>query len=273
MQELPSAQPARAREALKSLPGSTAPNTFVLGCRVDALDTNAAVERIVELARRDAWSSVVTLGTEMVVRAQSDSVFRDEVNRSAVSLCDTAGVLFAARAQGLPISQRVSGVDLLEPLCEALARERIPLYLIGGKGDTALRAAAALVSRHPGLAIAGTHDGYYSDEQIVSILEAMRASGARVVLVGLGSPRQERWIATYLPYSGARVGIGVGGSFDVLAGNLERAPATWRRLHLEWLYRLIKEPRRWRRQLALPAFVLLWLGDRVLGLARLRRSA
>jgi N-acetylglucosaminyldiphosphoundecaprenol N-acetyl-beta-D-mannosaminyltransferase len=244
---------------------------MVLGCRVDALDTRGAVERIVELARGNGWSSVVTLGTEMVVRAQSDEKFRGLVNESALSLCDTVGVLHAARAQGVPIPERVSGVDLIDPLCAALAFEETPVFLLGGKGDTVLRAAAALEARHPGLIVAGARDGYDAPRDVVALLEEMRSSRARVLLVGLGSPRQENWIATYLPYSGASVGIGVGGSFDVIAGNVERAPAFWRNLNLEWFYRLLKEPSRWRRQLALPVFAWLVLRERVT--SRFRRRA
>jgi N-acetylglucosaminyldiphosphoundecaprenol N-acetyl-beta-D-mannosaminyltransferase len=245
------------------VPDAPVPHATVLGCRVDALDRQGAVERIVELLRHPGWYSVVTLGTEMVVRAQRDAQFRELINESALSLCDTIGVLWAARLQGVRIPERVSGIDLIDPLCEALAREKIPVYLVGGKGDTAARAATALVLRHPGLIVAGTRDGYYP--AIVPLLEEMRGSGARVILVGLGSPRQETWIRMYLPYSGADVGIGVGGSFDVIAGNVQRAPESWRRLNLEWLYRLFKEPQRWRRQLALPVFVFLWLRDRLSG--------
>ena len=238
-----------------------AAHATVLGCRVDALDKEAAVRRIVELVRARGWSSVVTLGTEMVVRAQRDELFRSTINESALVLCDTVGVLYAARAQGVSIPERVSGIDLIEPLCAALAREDIPIYLLGGQGDTAQRAAAALVARHPGLIVAGTHDGY--DRDVVPLLAEMRSSGARVILVGLGSPAQEIWIARYLPYSGANVGIGVGGSLDVLAGNVARAPAAWRKANLEWLYRLMTQPQRWRRQLALPRFVWLWVWGRL----------
>ena len=101
----------------------------------------------------------------------------------------------------------------------------------------------------------------------------LKLLNARVLLVGLGSPRQEHWIATYLPYSGASVGIGVGGSFDVLAGNVARAPALFRTLNLEWFYRLLKEPSRWRRQLALPVFVWLLLRERILSRLERRRTA
>jgi N-acetylglucosaminyldiphosphoundecaprenol N-acetyl-beta-D-mannosaminyltransferase len=237
----------------------------ILGCRVDAVGTEDAVSRIVALARGSEPSLVVTLGTEMVVCAQSDKQFRDTVNASALSLCDTVGVLLAARLQGKSLPSRVAGVELLEPLCAALAREELPVYFLGAKGDTAARPASALAARHPGLRIAGARDGYFGADDDANVAQAIRASGARVLLAGLGSPRQELWLARWLPQSGCGVGIGIGGSFDVLAGNVARAPQVWRRLNLEWLYRLVREPSRWRRQLALPRFVVLALFERVTG--------
>jgi N-acetylglucosaminyldiphosphoundecaprenol N-acetyl-beta-D-mannosaminyltransferase len=237
-------------------------NATILGCRVDAIGAEEAVARIAELARGERPSLVVTLGTEMIVHAQRDAHFRDIVNASALSLCDTIGVKAAARLHGVDIAERVSGVDLIEPLCAALASQESSLYLLGAKGDTAARAAAALQARHPGLRVAGARDGYFSAGDETAVAAAIRSSGARAIFVGLGSPRQELFIAEHLEETGCAVGIGVGGSFDVLAGNVRRAPALVRRLNLEWLYRLAKEPRRWRRQLALPYFVWLALRER-----------
>jgi len=237
--------------------------TTVLGCRVDAAGVDEAVRRIVELARGSEPASVVTLGTEMVVRARRDARFRAVLNASALSLCDTVGVMYVARAQGLRLPGRVTGIDLLDPLCAALAREGLGIYLLGAKGDTAARAGAALAGRHPGLRICGARDGYFGPADDASVAAAIGASGAAVLLVGLGSPRQELWIADHLVQAGAKVGIGVGGSFDVLAGNVERAPEVWRRLNVEWLYRLVREPWRWRRQLALPAFVWFAICERL----------
>ncbi|MDQ2858741.1 MAG: WecB/TagA/CpsF family glycosyltransferase [Candidatus Eremiobacteraeota bacterium] len=235
---------------------------FVLGCRVDAIDSAEAVRRIVDLASHDGNALVVTLGTEMVVHAQRNARFRDTVNTSALALCDTVGIVLAARLQGGRVAERVAGVDLLDPLCAACAREAIPVYFLGAKGDTARRAADTLRARHPGLCVAGTRDGYFAASEDHAVAAQVRSSGARVLLAGLGSPRQEMWIREHLPQTGCAVGIGVGGSFDVIAGNVVRAPALWRRLNVEWLYRLVQEPHRWRRQLALPHFVWLVLGER-----------
>jgi N-acetylglucosaminyldiphosphoundecaprenol N-acetyl-beta-D-mannosaminyltransferase len=238
-------------------------SAVVLGCRVDTLGQVEAVRRILELAAGAEPSLVVTIGTEMVVRAQSDRRFRDVLNGSALSLCDTIGVMFAARLGGAPLGERVAGVDLIEPLCEAFARAGIPVYVLGSKGDTAERAARALRERYPALIVAGARDGYFSAAEEGRVADAVRASGARVLLAGLGSPRQEYWLADNLARTGCAVGMGVGGSFDVLAGNVTRAPILWRRLNLEWLYRLVLEPKRWRRQLALPIFVWLALRERI----------
>ncbi|MBD5606346.1 MAG: WecB/TagA/CpsF family glycosyltransferase [Candidatus Eremiobacteraeota bacterium] len=234
----------------------------VLGCRVDVLDARAAVARVLELARGSQPSLVVTLGTEMIVRARSDRAFRDAVNASALSLCDTIGVVLAARLQVAPVRERVAGVDLIDPLCAAFANAGIAVYLLGARGDTAERAANALRARHPGLVVAGARDGFFGTDDDAAVADAVRASGANVLFAGLGSPRQELWIASHLVRTGCSVGIGVGGSFDVLAGNVPRAPEIWRRFNLEWLYRLVREPARWRRQLALPYFVWLALCER-----------
>jgi N-acetylglucosaminyldiphosphoundecaprenol N-acetyl-beta-D-mannosaminyltransferase len=129
----------------------------------------------------------------------------------------------------------------------------------------------SLLARHPKLVVSGARDGYFGPNDDASVARDIAASGARVLLAGLGFPRQELWLADNLPATGCAVGIGVGGSLDVLAGNVERAPAAWRSLNLEWLYRLVREPRRWRRQLALPAFVFLTL--REAASARIARRA
>ena len=228
----------------------------ILGCRVDVVDRAQAVDRIVDLARGHDPSLVVTLGTEMVVRARHDARFREVANASALSLCDTIGVLLAARyLHGVPLKERVAGVDLIEPLCERFAAEGLSVYLCGGKGDTAERAARVLQARYPALKIAGARDGYFPASEDDVVASEIASTGARALFLGLGSPRQEMWIADHVSQTGCGVGIGIGGSFDVLAGNVERAPELWRKLNVEWLYRLVREPSRWRRQLALPKFV------------------
>lgn len=200
--------------------------------------------------------------------AQKNARFRHVINASALCVADTVGVVWAARTRGARLSERVTGIDLIDRICEACAREGGALYLLGGSEGIAERAAARLVDAYRGLRIAGTHGGYFDEGDSARIAGTIRASGARLLLCGLGSPRQEYWLHDHLGETGCGAGIGVGGAFDVISGRLPRAPALWRRLHFEWLYRLVREPRRWRRQLALPAFVGLVALD-ALGLRRL----
>jgi N-acetylglucosaminyldiphosphoundecaprenol N-acetyl-beta-D-mannosaminyltransferase len=230
---------------------------FILGCRLDDIDADAATQRILDLARGNNAGQVVTLGTEMVVYAQRDARFRDVVNASALSLCDTVGLLWAARRKGARLRTRVAGIELIERVCDDAARDGTPVYLLGGAEGVAREAAARLCARHPNLAIAGTRNGYFSDDESAAVATAIRESGARIVFCGLGFPRQDLWLAERLRETGCGAGVGVGGSFDVLSGRVRRAPPVWRRLGLEWFYRLVTEPRRWRRQLALPVFVCL----------------
>lgn len=235
----------------------------ILGCRLDDLDADAATDAIIGLAREGRGAQIVTLGTEMVVHAQRDRRYRDVVNACALSLCDTVGLLAVARSRGANLRERVTGVELVEHLCARSAPEGISIFLFGGAPGVAEEAARTLQQRYPGLRIAGTRNGFFAPEESAAIAQQIRASGAQVLFVGMGFPRQELWLAEYLRESGAGAGIGVGGSFDVISGKVERAPQAWRRLGLEWLYRLFKEPARWRRQLALPHFVLLVTGERL----------
>jgi N-acetylglucosaminyldiphosphoundecaprenol N-acetyl-beta-D-mannosaminyltransferase len=228
----------------------------ILGCRVDAVDRAGALARVGELAHGPPGALVVTLGVEMVMCARRDDGFRAIVNGAALCVCDTIGLLLASRVRGGPLRERVTGVELLADLAARSAERRdLKLYLLGGSGDTAIRAARALESRFPGAIVCGARDGFFPEAQSADIAHAIAASGANVLCAGLGSPKQERWLARYGVATGCGVGIGVGGSLDVFAGTVARAPHVVRRTGLEWAYRLAREPRRWRRQLALPQFV------------------
>ena len=242
----------------------------ILGTRLDVLDEPQAIEAILRFAREGTPAQVVTLGTEMVVYAQRDPSFRAIVNASALSLCDTIGVLAVARSRGARLERRVTGVELVEALCKRAAVEGLSIYFLGGAEGVAADAAAILEVTYPGLIVAGTRNGFFTEDEEGSIVAAIRASGAKLLLVGLGSPRQEKWLARNLAATGCGVGIGVGGSFDVISGRVKRAPMLWRNLGVEWLYRLMSEPQRIRRQLALPYFVWLVAIDR-LGLRRAER--
>jgi N-acetylglucosaminyldiphosphoundecaprenol N-acetyl-beta-D-mannosaminyltransferase len=175
-------------------------------------------------------------------------------------VADGIGVVWASRRVGCPLPERVPGIELMEALCARAEAEGWAVFLLGGLPGVAEQAALALSRRWPRLRVAGTHHGYFSEDG--PVVEQVARSGAQVLFCGLGSPRQELWLARNLARLGVQLAMGVGGSLDVLAGRTPRAPLWLRRLHLEWLYRLLREPRRWRRQLALPRFAWLVLRSR-----------
>lgn len=229
----------------------------ILGCRVDAIDRAAAVARVAELAQGTTPSLVVTLGVEMVMTAQKNAAFRAVVNGAALNVCDTIGLLLASRVRGGPLRERVTGVELVDDLAARSASTGdVKLYFLGASPGVAGRAAKMLGQRYPGTRIVGTADGYFTESDIPAVLATIRASGANLLCAGLGSPRQELWLAQYLSQTGCGAGIGIGGSFDIFAGTVQRAPAAIQRAGLEWAYRLVSQPGRWRRQLALPQFAL-----------------
>jgi N-acetylglucosaminyldiphosphoundecaprenol N-acetyl-beta-D-mannosaminyltransferase len=233
------------------------PSFRVLGCRVDAIGRDAAVACIAALANGADPGLVVTLGVEMVMAAQRDTAFRNAIDNAALVTCDSIGLLLASKLQGGPLQERVTGVELVDALAARSASARdVRLYLLGGAGDTAARAGDALRRAYPTAIVSGARDGYFQPDESDAVTAAIRASGANVLLAGLGFPKQELWIERYLSATGCGAGIGIGGSLDVYAGNVVRAPVFFRRTGLEWAYRLAKEPRRWRRQLALPRFAL-----------------
>ena len=170
-------------------------------------------------------------------------------------------MVWAARRRGCKV-RKLPGVEFIQELCAVAARSGRPIYLLGAAPGVAQSAADILAARHKGLAIAGVRDGYFTPEQEPAVLDEIRCAAPGALLVALGVPRQEFWIAAHLAELGVPVAMGVGGSFDVLSGRLRRAPGWMRTFHLEWLYRLVQEPWRWKRMLsALPTFAFLALAS------------
>lgn len=205
--------------------------------------------------------TVFTINPEFVMAARSNPGFAATLANADLNLVDGAGLLAAARLGGQSRPQRLPGVDLIPELCRICAAGEHPVFLLGGRAGTASQAALNLVRDHPGLIVAGTAEPDDPSAQAEEICRAVRDSGAHLLLVAFGTPRQEMWIGRWLEQTGARVVVGVGGSFDLISGRVKRAPRLLRRMGLEWLYRLLREPWRWRRQRVLPRFALLALRE------------
>ncbi len=237
--------------------------TDVMGVAFDDLTMEEAVERGVALASGTGYAYAVTPNPELVMMARKDPDYAAVLARAELTLADGVGITYAAKILGRPLKGRVPGVDFALNLMAEMAKRGLKLFLLGAKPGVAERAAEDLTKRYPGLDVCGVHDGYFQEDG--PVIEAVRASGADVLFVCLGAPKQERWMAQNGAAAGAHLAVGLGGSLDVFAGTVKRAPERWQKLGLEWLYRLLKEPRRIGRMAKLPLFLLQAVWGRIRG--------
>ena len=232
----------------------------VLGVRVDDVTMTEAVGLVSDWAAGAAPRLVVTPNPEFVMAARRDPGFAALLNGAALAVPDGVGLLWAARLLGEPLRATVPGVALIEALAPRAAALGHRWFLLGGREGVAAEAARRLTARHPGSTITGALAGDPSPAGDEATLLAIRAAlPVNLLLVAYGAPKQERWLDRNLAATGAAVGIGVGGTFDFLAGVSRRPPGWVQRAGFGWLFRLVTEPWRWRRQLALPRFAGLTL--------------
>jgi len=218
----------------------------ILGIPIDALTRAEAAGEIFRMIGSGSGHHVMTPNPEMLVEARRNPLFRAVLQKSSLNVPDGSGLLWAARRQSSSLPERVAGVDLLKDICAVGSVP--PVFLLGAAPGVAERAALRLRESNPGLRVAGTYSGTASPEDDDQIVARINSSGAEILFVAYGAPKQDLWIDRNLPKMLAvRVAMGVGGSFDFLAGTKKRAPAWMRRMALEWLYRLIREPSRLKR--------------------------
>ena len=233
----------------------------ILGITVDAYSMQETVEQIRQAVESQVPIRVVTANPEMIYASDRDQRLKKLINSAEVVTADGIGVVWAARRLGTPLRERVTGIDLIQAVFPVAATRKWRLFFLGGNPGVAELAANQVVRKHPGI-VWDAGNGYFNSEEEPQVLDRIRRFQPDILLVGLGAPRQEYWIVEHPGL--AYVSVGVGGSFDALAGVVIRAPKRIQELHVEWLYRLWKEPRRWQRQSVLPRFVLkvLWQGFR-----------
>jgi N-acetylglucosaminyldiphosphoundecaprenol N-acetyl-beta-D-mannosaminyltransferase len=199
------------------------------------------------------------------MEARRNAQFRAVLDCADLAIPDGIGLLLAGRILRHPLQERVAGVDMVRALASQGARKGWRIFLLGGAPGVAEAAAQVLSAESPGLQIAGAYAGSPAPEQEARIVERIRDASPDVLLVAYGAPRQDLWIARNLPHLGVSLAMGVGGAFDFISGRVPRAPRAMQRIGLEWLYRLWKEPWRWRRMLALPRFAMLVMWSRLRG--------
>lgn len=233
----------------------------VLGTKIDNISLADAVELAWRsLARREGFT-VVTPNTEMVLEARKSEQLRLELGSSELVLPDGIGVVYASRILGTPIGGKVAGIDFASALLTRMAGQGRSVFLFGARPGVAEAAAEAISERYPGIRIAGTENGYFTDD--APIIDKINAASPDFLMVCLGCPKQELWMAKNREKLRVGVMAGLGGALNVYAGTAERAPQKWIDLGLEWLYRLIKEPNRIRRMIKLPGIILAAVWKRI----------
>ncbi|MDR1960999.1 MAG: WecB/TagA/CpsF family glycosyltransferase [Gracilibacteraceae bacterium] len=234
----------------------------ILGVRVDDVSLAETVAAAEEAAAGRRRLRIVTANPEIVCLAASDAQLRAILAEADLVTPDGVGVLWAARRFGQPLRERVTGIDLAQALFQAGQTRGWRVFLLGGRPGVAAEAAAAQAEIYPGLVFACAH-GYFAEEEEGALTEQIRLFRPHLLLAGLGAPRQEIWLSAHSDL--AAVSVGVGGAFDVLAGRKKRAPRWMQRAGCEWLYRLVREPERLKRQRVLPVFLWRVLRQRVSG--------
>jgi N-acetylglucosaminyldiphosphoundecaprenol N-acetyl-beta-D-mannosaminyltransferase len=228
----------------------------LLGVPIDSLTEVEAIDWVAAALSEGRPRLVASINPERIMQARREPALNGILQNADLALADGAGVLWAARRLGHPLPGRVTGVDLLQALAARGAKEGWRFFFLGGAPGVAQMAGAVLARRFPGFRLAGTYAGSARPEDDRAAVEAVRASGAQLLFVAYGGGAEEAWLERNLAGSGAIVGMGVGGAFDFISGRARRAPPWMREHGLEWLYRLGRQPWRWRRMLALPRFAM-----------------
>lgn len=240
---------------------------YILGVPIDPATFESMLASIAAwIAAGDRTYQICTVSPEFVMIAQENPDFMRVLREADLCVADGVGLLFAARYVGHALPERVTGSDGVPLIAERAAREGWKLFLLGAAPGVAERAAAQLIAQNSELQIAGTYAGSPTPEEEDAIIERVNASGADILFVAYGAPRQDQWIARNRDRLNVKVAMGVGGTLDFVAGVVPRAPRWMRRLALEWLFRLIRQPWRWRRMLRIPRFVwaVIWHRERAL---------
>jgi len=235
----------------------------IMGIPIDNVTMGQALNNLENFLSEDGVHMVFTPNSEIMMAARRDPELAQIFTQAHMLIADGAGVVLASKILGNPLPEKVSGYDLVKNSFSLAVRRNIRYFLLGAKPGTAETAGKNIIRDYPGVEIAGCYHGYFKPEEESSIIDAINRSQADILLVALGAPRQEKWIYKHRNELNVKVCIGVGGSLDVFAGNVSLAPDFFRNNGLEWLYRLYKEPWRFKRMLDLPKFILLAIAKRL----------
>ncbi len=242
----------------------------ILGVGIDKLTQEEVVKKIEFFLKQDETKTIYTPNTEIVMEAKKDKTLKDILNEGSIVIPDGIGLIYAAKIKKKNLPERVTGCDISFEILDIAEKEGYSIFLLGGEEGVAKEAGENLKKDYPNVKLAGVQNGYFKGTHIGNpghdeekeIIEKINTSGADILFVGLGAPKQEIWINENKDKLNCKVAIGNGGTVDILAGRVERAPQMFQKLGLEWLYRLVKDPKRIKRQMVIPLFILTILFSR-----------
>lgn len=240
----------------------------ILNLWVDPVTMGQALDRVVAFVEKGSRPhAIFAVNPEKIFSVPKDPVLLESFRSADLLIPDGIGVVMAARFLHRAKLSRVPGVELMGQICRLAAERGYRVFLFGANEEVSSKAAQVLPERYPGLRIVGRANGYLRDDEIPGLVERINASSAQILFLALGSPRQEQWYSTHRDaLKTVRVCQGIGGTLDTIAGNVKRAPEIWCRWNLEWLYRLLADPRRWKRQRVLPVFATKVLTEKIKGI-------
>lgn len=232
----------------------------ILNVKFDIVNEEEAIDRITGFLREaSSLREIYTPNPEIVMLAQKDKELFKILNSADLVLADGIGIIIASKLKGLQLKHRVTGVDTMDRLLEYCSKAGQSIFIFGGKPGIAEIACKNIKEKYKGIEIAGHDHGYFNEEEEIRIIDKINRAKPDVLFVCLGAPKQEKWINKNKSRLNCKVAMGVGGSVDVYAGIVKRAPAAFQKLGLEWFYRLIREPWRIRRMAVLPQFLIKFL--------------
>ena len=224
----------------------------ILGVKVDRVTRKEALEKFAGFMDKEGQSLIVTPNSEIILNADKDPRLKELINNAAMVIPDGIGLVIASKQLGQPLEERVTGIDFAHSALEWCAANDRKVYFLGSKPGIARKAAENMMAEVPGLQIVGARDGYFKAEEEEDVARAIAQTGAEFLCVALGSPKQELFADKYKDILGVKAAVGIGGSLDVWSGTLQRAPEFYCKYGLEWFYRLIQEPSRFKRMAKIP---------------------
>lgn len=242
----------------------------IFGVKIFNIDFQEAINIANRFLKEDRNHSIITPNTEIVMAAKDDEELREIINGADLVIPDGIGLIYGSKMRSLPLKERVTGYDVSMELLKILNESGGSLYMLGGKPGVTDKAEEKIKKDYENIKIAGHHHGYFKgihrgmkgDPEELEIIEEINSLKPDIIFLGLGFPKQEMFINEYKDKLNSKIIIGNGGVMDILAGNMKRAPEIFIKLHLEWFYRLLKEPSRIKRQVAIPKFIFEILKDK-----------